>query len=74
MSELRPAAPSLPIDMRYVTRYSAAMIRSISHKGLKRLYEDDDSRGWMLPVRLRIWTCRGSGCIRLRASPRAFGR
>jgi len=33
--------------MRYVTRYSAGMIRSIRHKGLKRLYEDDDSRGVM---------------------------
>jgi len=33
--------------MRYVTRYSAGMIQSIRHKGLKRLYEDDDSRGVM---------------------------
>jgi len=33
------------IDMRYVTRYSRVMIRSIRHKGLRRLYEDDDSRG-----------------------------
>ena len=31
--------------MRYVTRYSTVMIRSICHKGLERLYEDDDSRG-----------------------------
>jgi len=31
--------------MRYVTRYSTVMIRSIRHKGLKRIYEDDDSRG-----------------------------
>ena len=31
--------------MRYVTRYSAEMIRSIRHKGLNRLHEDDDSRG-----------------------------
>ena len=31
--------------MRYVTRYSTVMIRSIRHKGLRRLYEDDDSRG-----------------------------
>jgi hypothetical protein len=33
------------VDMRYVTHYSTGMIRSIRHKGLKRLYEDDDSRG-----------------------------
>jgi proteic killer suppression protein len=33
--------------MRYVTRYIAGMIQSIRHKGLKRLYEDDDSRGVM---------------------------
>jgi proteic killer suppression protein len=33
--------------MRYVTRYSAGMIQSIRHKGLKRLYENDDSRGVM---------------------------
>jgi toxin HigB-1 len=31
--------------MRYVTRYAVAVILSIRHKGLKRLYEDDDSRG-----------------------------
>ncbi|HEV2232525.1 MAG TPA: HigA family addiction module antitoxin [Terriglobia bacterium] len=30
--------------MRYVTRYSAGMIQSIRHKGLKRLHQDDDSR------------------------------
>ena len=55
------------------------MIRAIRHKGLKRLHEDDDPRGVMreheeklrdilarrvLPVRLRIWTCRGSASIR----------
>ena len=33
------------IDMRYVTHYSTERIRSIRHKGLKRLYEHDDSRG-----------------------------
>jgi toxin HigB-1 len=33
--------------MRYVTHYSYGMIRSIRHKGLKRLYEDDDPRGVM---------------------------
>jgi toxin HigB-1 len=33
--------------MRYVTHYSTEMIRSIRHKGLKRLHEDDDSRGVM---------------------------
>jgi proteic killer suppression protein len=31
--------------MRYVTHYSKEMIRSIRHRGLKRLYEDDDPRG-----------------------------
>jgi proteic killer suppression protein len=31
--------------MRYVTRYAERVILSIRHKGLKRLYEDDDSRG-----------------------------
>ena len=31
--------------MRYVTHYSRDMIQSIRHKGLKRLYEDDDPRG-----------------------------
>jgi len=38
-------AVTVDIDMRYVTRYSTGMIRSIRHKGLKRLHEDDDSRG-----------------------------
>jgi toxin HigB-1 len=31
--------------MRYVTRYVGFVIRSIRHKGLKRLHEDDDPRG-----------------------------
>jgi proteic killer suppression protein len=31
--------------MRYVTRYVTGVIRSIRHKGLKRLYEHDDPRG-----------------------------
>jgi toxin HigB-1 len=31
--------------MRYVTRYSQGVIQSIRHRGLKRLYEDDDARG-----------------------------
>jgi proteic killer suppression protein len=31
--------------MRYVTRYACNVIRSIRHKELKRLYEDDDLRG-----------------------------
>jgi len=35
----------LPIDLRYVTHYDGQVIRSIRHKGLKRLYEDDDPRG-----------------------------
>jgi proteic killer suppression protein len=33
------------LDLRYVTRYAETVILSIRHKGLKRLYEDDDSRG-----------------------------
>jgi toxin HigB-1 len=31
--------------MRYVTRYAGFVIRSIRHKGLRRLHEDDDPRG-----------------------------
>jgi len=31
--------------MRYVTRYACFVIRSIRHKGLKRLHDDDDPRG-----------------------------
>ena len=31
--------------MRYVTRYAGLVIRSIRHKGLRRLHEDDDPRG-----------------------------
>jgi toxin HigB-1 len=31
--------------MRYVTRYTPGVIQSIRHRGLKRLYEDDDARG-----------------------------
>jgi toxin HigB-1 len=34
-----------PLDMRYVTRYDPFVIRSIRHKGLRRLHEDDDPRG-----------------------------
>jgi toxin HigB-1 len=34
-----------PLDTRYVTRYAWDVIRSIRHKGLKRLYEEDDPRG-----------------------------
>jgi len=65
------------------------MIRSIRHRGLKRLYEDDDPRGvirstrrncdtfghgLMPPARLGIWICQGSGYIRSRASWKVFGR
>lgn len=38
-----PARPSL--DIRYSNALRFAMIRSIRHKGLKRLYEDEDPRG-----------------------------
>jgi proteic killer suppression protein len=31
--------------MRYITRYAGVVIRSIRHKGLKRLHEEDDPRG-----------------------------
>jgi hypothetical protein len=64
------------------------MIRSISHKGLRRLYEDGNARG-VIPehaaklrdvlarldaaVHLRIWICLASGCIRLRATSKVFG-
>jgi hypothetical protein len=33
------------LALRYVTRYGSGMIRTIRHKGLKRLHEDDDPRG-----------------------------
>lgn len=33
------------IDTRNVTRYAKFVIRSIRHKGLKRLYEVDEARG-----------------------------
>jgi proteic killer suppression protein len=33
------------LGMRYVTTLRCKVIRSIRHKGLKRLYEDDDPRG-----------------------------
>ncbi len=33
------------VDLRYVTHYDIAVIQSIRHKGLKRLYGDDDSCG-----------------------------
>ena len=35
------------VDIRYVTHYDLWVIRSIRHKGLKRLYEEDDRRGVM---------------------------
>ncbi len=35
----------MSIDTRNVTRYAKMVIRSIRHKGLKRLYEDDEARG-----------------------------
>ncbi len=34
---MRLGASRRDVDMRYVTRYSAQMIRSIRHKGLNRL-------------------------------------
>jgi len=34
--------------MRYVTRYAWTVIRSIRHKGLRRLHEDDDPRGVLM--------------------------
>jgi proteic killer suppression protein len=33
------------VDMRYVTRYAWLVIRSIRHKGLRRLYESGEPRG-----------------------------
>jgi hypothetical protein len=59
------------------------MIKSIRHKGLKRLFEDEDPRGvnsehveklrdilatFMPHPVSRMWTCRGFGCMRSRAS------
>ena len=35
------------IDVRYVTGYNTGVVRSIRHKGLKRLYQEDDPRGVM---------------------------
>ena len=61
------------LDLRHVTRYGSGMIRTIRHKGLKRLHEDDDPRGVIAEhaEKLRdilarldavqpwpIWTCR----------------
>lgn len=43
LSRSIPSPPQL--DVCYVTRYAESVILSIRHKGLKRLYEDDDSRG-----------------------------
>jgi proteic killer suppression protein len=34
--------------MRYITRYAWNVIRSIRHKGLRRLHEDDDPRGVLM--------------------------
>ena len=42
---LRQAPSKHVLDTRNVTRYAGAVIRSIRHKGLKRLHEDDDPRG-----------------------------
>jgi proteic killer suppression protein len=33
------------LDLCYVTHYDKDVIRSIRHKGLKRLHEEDDPRG-----------------------------
>ena len=33
------------IDIRYATHYSKIMIQAIRHKGLKRLHEEDSTRG-----------------------------
>jgi hypothetical protein len=59
------------------------MIRTIRHKGLKRLFEQDDPSGvnpntptncvifWphLMPrLLLPIWNCRDYGCIRSKAS------
>ena len=59
------------------------MIRSIRHRGLRRLHEDDDPRGVSsehaeklrdilarldAAGKLRIWTCQVFGCIRSKAS------
>jgi toxin HigB-1 len=38
-------AGKIVLDRRYVTGYGFEMIRTIRHKGLKRLHEDDDPRG-----------------------------
>ena len=36
---------NISLVLRYVTGYGVGMIRTIRHKGLKRLLEDDDPRG-----------------------------
>lgn len=33
------------LDMRHVSGYGTGMIRTIRHKGLKRLFEQDDPSG-----------------------------
>ena len=65
------------------------MIRSIRHKGLKRLYEDDDARGVIreheqklrdilarldAAERSQTWICQDFGCIRSRVRCEGFGR
>jgi len=77
----------LSLDLRYVTHYED-VIRSIRHKGLKRLYEEDDPRGVIAEhaPKLRDILARldaagtvadmdfpASGYIRLKATSEAFG-
>ena len=42
--KLQPSA-TIVFDLRHVTGYGIWMIRTIRHKGLKLLHEDDDPRG-----------------------------
>jgi toxin HigB-1 len=73
--------------MRHVARYVYVMIKTIRHKGLKRLFEDDDPRGvnpntsrdcgifWRRFTprpKLLIWTCRGFACIRSKGEMRGL--
>jgi len=40
--------------VRSVTRYSLSVIRTVRHKGLKRLYQRDDPRGVAPDLLLRV--------------------
>jgi len=77
------------LDTRYITLYALIVIRSIRHKGLKRLHEEDDPRGVLMEHAEKLrdilarldaagdisdMTCQGFGCTRLKASSKGCGQ